>query len=204
MEKVSKIIKMNELLLEVLATKDNQDTIDNMARRWDRGFVFCGVGKNWYICEKVAKTFISMGIPAQTLDPIHALHGDIGMLNDQNLVFISKSGTTVEMVNTMKYLIQLREKHVIDCAFFNINLNKHAESNDLCDYIITNVLDTEVYEMDEKNIIPSLSIDMIQMLLDYIGVEIFETHLHLLKRYPFNHPGGSIGEQVGSGELLNA
>ena len=204
LSKFDKIEAMSKLLMEMLATKDNRDTIEFAFQKlWHKGFIFCGVGKNWYICEKVAKTFMSMGIPAQTLDPVHALHGDIGMIQDQNIVFISKSGTTVELVACMEYLKTIRDKGVISSRFININLNSKAPSNELCDQVITNHLDTPVYEFDEKNIIPSLSIDTIQMILDYIGVEIFEAHKPLLERYPYNHPGGSIGKKVGSGDLLN-
>ena len=54
---------------------------------------------------------------------------------------------------------------------------------------------SKIYEFDDRNIIPTLSINILQMLLDYIGVEIYEKSAKLIENYKFHHPGGIIGQK---------
>ena len=67
--------------------------------------IFTGIGKNVYICEKLAAMYSSLGIPSFYLDATHALHGDIGILSDRDILIpISKSGNTEELVKMLAYV----------------------------------------------------------------------------------------------------
>jgi arabinose-5-phosphate isomerase len=60
--------------------------------------VFSGMGKSGLVAKKLVATFASTGTPALFLHPSEALHGDLGMLNSQDLfIAISKSGTGAEL-----------------------------------------------------------------------------------------------------------
>ena len=48
-------------------------------------------------------------------------------------------------------------------------------------------------ELDERNLIPTLSINITQLVLDYIGVSVYETHQELIDNYKYNHLGGHNG-----------
>lgn len=164
---------------------------------YHNGIIFSGVGKNWYIAEKVTKTYISMGIPAQALDATHAIHGDIGMVSNQYVVFLSRSGTTSELVHLAKVLHKLNGLGVTNTKLVGFSLNSDKPNSELFDYYIAPEKGSKIYEFDSKNLVPSLSINCCQLVLDEIGVEVFESNPELMERYKFNHIGGENGRKLG-------
>ena len=189
-----KISYMTEVLLELLNDKKTDEIINFVFNNKEKGVIFCGVGKNWYIAQKLTKTFISLGIPAQALDAIHALHGDIGMINNQTIFFISKSGNTSELMTLVKYLISIKNKEIINPFLIGVCLNSQSKIKEFTDLFLCSKK-SKIYEFDDRNIIPTLSINILQMLLDYIGVEIYEKSAKLIENYKFHHPGGIIGQK---------
>ena len=171
----------------------------------NKGFIFTGVGKNWYICEKLNKTFLSMGLKSQALDPVHALHGDVGMVDGQIIFFISKSGNTEELIKLAKTLRALKNQHIKDCIMVGFCLNNQFENSRLYDYLIIpseRFPKDQIYEFDEKNIVPTLSINIMQMILDKFGVEIFESYDYLVNNYKYNQLAGENGRRLGVDKLL--
>jgi arabinose-5-phosphate isomerase len=64
--------------------------------------VVCGVGKSGHIGEKIAATLTSTGSPAVVLNSLNALHGDLGVVADGDVVLaLSYSGETDELVNIL-------------------------------------------------------------------------------------------------------
>lgn len=60
--------------------------------------VFCGVGKSAHIGAKLAATFASLGIPSFFVHATESVHGDLGMIEEKDIVIlISNSGTTQEV-----------------------------------------------------------------------------------------------------------
>lgn len=170
--------------------------------------ILSGVGKNWYICEKVVKTWVSMGLKCQALDCVHALHGDLGMLKGNTkkvLIFLSKSGTTAEMVTLANIVKNLREKGVLgNLSIVSISLNKDKvlDTFDIS-MVPTTVKYEDVAEFDERNLVPSLSINTMQMVLDLLGVEIYEEDAKLVDGYKYNHLGGANGKRLGGDKMLS-
>lgn len=174
-------------------------------------FIFTGVGKNWYVCEKVVKVFISLGIRAQALDCMHALHGDLGMLDAEKsakvLVYVSRSGTTAELVKLAKIVKQFKDKKIINnletVGFF---LNKELPNKELFDQMIVpddlTLLD-DIYEFDDRDLVPSLSIDILQLALDLLGVLLYEGRPELVEHYIYNHLSGANGMKLGGAAILN-
>lgn len=173
-------------------------------------FIFAGVGKNWYICEKEVKTFISMGLPAKALDPVHALHGDLGMLTNADelkiIIFVSKSGTTEELISLAKVVHSMKDKDIVkNTATALLCLNPIIKYNEeickLFDYMlcpsVSIHIDTCYMELDDRNLIPSLSICTNQLLLDHIGVTIFQKSQELMDKYKYHHIAGSNGKKLG-------
>lgn len=174
-------------------------------------FVFSGVGKNWYICEKVVKTFISMGIQAQALDPNHALHGDLGMLkadDEKVLVFVSRSGTTAELVRFAKVIKALKDQGILTrlktIALFLNYKKPNAELFDSWIFPDDPTALSAIYEFDERDLVPSLSINILQMVLDLLGVLLYESHSKLVAGYVYNHLSGGNGEKLGGAAILNS
>ena len=65
---------------------------------------FSGVGKSGFIAQKISMTLVSTGTKAVFLNPTDALHGDIGILSEDDLlVMFSKSGSTEELLRLVPY-----------------------------------------------------------------------------------------------------
>jgi len=196
-----KVRLMFDLFFELVANENTNTLISKISESED-GAVISGVGKNWYVAEKVAKTYLSMGIRCATIDPVHALHGDIGLIKNQIIIVTSKSGNTEELVTFVKYIRFMRNLGKINPYLVGVILNKDGAIVDLLDLSIC-PLKYKIFEFDQKDLVPSLSINIIQMLLDYIGVMVFEQNPTLLEKYKYNHPGGEIGTRTKIGELLD-
>ncbi|MEE8183706.1 MAG: SIS domain-containing protein, partial [Acidobacteriota bacterium] len=70
--------------------------------------VVTGMGKSGLIGSKIAATLASTGTPALFLHPAEALHGDIGMVTEQDVVLaISNSGETAEILRLVNFLQRL-------------------------------------------------------------------------------------------------
>jgi arabinose-5-phosphate isomerase len=158
--------------------------INYLKNNIEDGLIISGVGKNWYSSLKASKTFISLGIRCDVLDPVHALHGDLGIVQKQAVILVSKSGNTRELIELVKYL--KNSKYIA-----GLTLNKNSKLNEYCNLIICP--EVKIQEMDKFDIIPSFSIIFFQMILDYIAVNIYNNILINLKN---NHPEGSIGKKL--------
>ncbi len=75
--------------------------------------IVSGVGKSGHIARKIAASMVSTGTQAVFLDPVEALHGDIGIVSNNNCaVLLSKSGSTEELLRIVPALKQRRTKIV--------------------------------------------------------------------------------------------
>ena len=64
--------------------------------------IFCAIGKPGHVATKIAATFSSLGTPAVFLHPAEAMHGDLGMISEQDIVIIiSYSGESDEIINIL-------------------------------------------------------------------------------------------------------
>lgn len=207
-----KIEQSMKLFKEIIKSSDYNKVVEELKGKEKLPrFVFSGVGKNWYICEKVVKTYLSMGIQCEALDCVHALHGDLGMLvgdEEKVLVFVSKSGTTKELVEIEKIVKKLREigkiKNTTVVGFFlNTREKVHEELFDMLITLPDGFKYEDIYEFDERNIVPSLSINTMQMVLDLIGVTLYESRSELVENYVYNHLGGNNGARLGARGFLS-
>jgi len=77
--------------------------------------IISGIGKSALIGRKAVASFCSLGIPCIFLDPVAALHGDLGVISPMRcdpVILISQSGRTAEVLNVLPYL-RTRCSHVI-------------------------------------------------------------------------------------------
>src|SRR5688500_16620310 len=94
------------LLQEAAAVKHLADSLDDsfaQAVEWifvcDGRTITCGVGKSGHIARKTAGTLSSTGTPSLFLHASEAVHGDLGMVTDRDIVLMySHSGETDELV----------------------------------------------------------------------------------------------------------
>jgi len=212
MEKIfDKVDLCIDLFKKTVQTKTYKDLVQKYSNseKLPR-IILSGVGKNWYICEKIVKTYLSLGIQSEALDCVHALHGDLGMLmGEENklLIFVSKSGTTEELIKLVKIINTLRNNGIIknlETVGFYMNTPDKIDVSMYDNVILLpeGYTYSDVPEFDERNIVPSLSINTMQLALDYFGVQIYEAHQNLVDNYVYNHLGGANGRRLGSDDFL--
>ena len=150
-----------------------------------------GLGKNVSVCEKFVGSMLSLGLNANFLHTNTAVHGDLGMVNNGDLVIVlSKSGNTSESV----YLIELLKRRDVNIILLTFS------SNSRCEKIVGRsnciIVDME-HEGDMWNIMPNNSTTLNLIILQGLVMTIAERmHLDLQNDFAPNHPGGAIGKEL--------
>ena len=100
-----------QALLDLIPQLDNQfEQVVDLIHRCKGHVVVTGVGKSGHVGAKIAATLASTGTPAIYLNALDALHGDLGMImNDDILFMISNSGNTDEL---LRILASLEDRHI--------------------------------------------------------------------------------------------
>jgi len=150
--------------------------------------IFTGVGKSGIIAEKLAMTMISTGTKALYLPPMNALHGDIGIMTDKDvLICISKSGETDELLSLIPFA---QKKGAKTIAWVS---NPHSKLLQVCDAGITLPLNKELCPFD---LAPTTSTAIQLIFGDVLSVALMKGKNFSLDDYAFNHPAGNIGKKI--------
>ncbi|MBM3192933.1 MAG: KpsF/GutQ family sugar-phosphate isomerase [Chlamydiae bacterium] len=150
--------------------------------------VFTGVGKSGIIADKLAKTMMSTGTRAYHLPPLDAVHGDIGMLTDKDLVvLISKSGQSDEVINIAKLM---KKRGVRTIAWVS---SKTSPLASLCDLVIYLPIEREICPFD---LAPTTSTAIQLIFGDVIAVALMQAKKFSIDQYAMNHPAGGIGKMI--------
>ena len=95
-----------------------------------RGRVICtGMGKSGHVARKIAATFASTGTPALYVHPAEASHGDLGMIQPEDVVLaLSWSGETTELADIIGYTRRYRVGLVAITANAASTLGREADT----------------------------------------------------------------------------
>lgn len=147
--------------------------------------IVSGLGKNVPICDKFVGSMISMGLDASFLHTNSAVHGDMGIVKDSDMVIIlSKSGETAESI----YLARLLKERTT-----NLWLLTFSEKSTLTD-IIKNCLILDLkHEGDAWNVMPNNSTTINLIVLQGLAMMIAKELEIDISQFRKNHPGGHIG-----------
>ena len=147
---------------------------------------FTGVGKNGHVAAKATSTFSSIGVPCFFINPVDSVHGDMGVINEDDiLIAVSKSGNTEELIHFLKHV-----EHK-NCKIVSIHSNPKNKS---LDYSSLDIDLRVSKEADHLDIVPTCSIAVFTIFLQSVACEISERKQLTLEQFVKNHPGGSIGK----------
>lgn len=151
--------------------------------------VTSGMGKAGQIAENIATTFCSTGIPAVFLHPSEAQHGDLGILQENDvLLLISNSGKTREIVE----LTQLARNLNPSFKYIVITGNPDsplAHESDIC--LSTGKPD----EVCTLGLTPTTSTTVMTVIGDILVVETMKMTHFTREEYSKRHHGGYLGEK---------
>lgn len=164
------------------------DSFVNLLQQGEGTVLFTGVGKSGFICAKAAATFASLGIRSSFLNPLDALHGDIGTVCDNDIVVIlSKSGSSEELLKLVPCL-RLKGAKIV-----SVTCSTHNTLSSLCDVQICLPLSQELCVF---NAAPVTSTVVQLIFFDTVAACLMRRRQLSLEQYAMNHPAGSIGRRL--------
>ena len=150
--------------------------------------VVVGVGKSGHIGAKIAATLTSTGSPAVMLDSSNALHGDLGVIADGDvLLALSASGETEEIVQILPAIARFQVKIIAMCGDPKSILAQNAH---VC-------LDVNIeQEACPLNLAPTSSTTVMLALGDALAMVLLEARGFNKEDFAKFHPGGMIGRSM--------
>jgi len=149
--------------------------------------VTTGIGKSGLIAQKIASTFSSTGTPSFFLHPAEALHGDLGMVeNEDILLAISNSGEAPEVVRIASSLKRIGVKTIVITRDINSSLGQ------LSDILIK----VRVPEACSFGFIPTSSTTATMALGDALAITVLEKRGFTREDFASLHPGGALGKRL--------
>lgn len=162
--------------------------VDEAVETLKRGnkIIVSGLGKNVPICDKFVGSMVSMGLDAYFLHTNSAVHGDMGLVKDGDMVIIlTKSGETSESV----YLAELLKERKV-----NMWLVTFVKESTLTKEIPNHIVIDLNHEGDLWNIMPNNSTTMNLVVLQGLAMMVANRMGLDIGDFKRNHPGGHIGE----------
>jgi arabinose-5-phosphate isomerase len=165
------------------AVETIKETIDNRGK-----IVVVGVGKSGQIGAKIASTLTSTGSPAVVLDSLNALHGDLGMVSDGDVVLaLSASGETEELLRILPAIARFKVRIIAICGNAESTLAQNA-------HIVLNVhIEKEACPL---NLAPTSSTTVMLALGDALAMVLLEARGFNKEDFARFHPAGMVGRSL--------
>ncbi len=160
--------------------------VDHVHRRGGK-LVTSGMGKAGQIAMNIATTFSSTGIPAVNLHPSEAQHGDLGVLQpDDVMLLISNSGKTREILE----LVSLARRLIKDVPIIVITGNGESGLARMAD---ATLLTGGTPEVCPLGLTPTTSTTMMTVIGDILVVNVMRLTGFTRQDYALRHHGGYLG-----------
>lgn len=166
--------------------------IERVHRRGGK-LVTTGMGKAGQIAMNIATTFSSTGTPAVFLHPSEAQHGDLGILQPNDIMLmISNSGKTNEIVD----LVALTKNIYPDIPTIVISGAADSPLAELADYVLPTGGAPEVCPL---GLTPTTSTTMMTVIGDVLVVNVMKAIGFTREQYAKRHHGGYLGHAARGG-----
>jgi arabinose-5-phosphate isomerase len=150
--------------------------------------VLSGMGKSGLVARKIVATLNSTGTAAIFLHPTDALHGDLGMVRqDDVVILISKSGETEEVINLLPMLKRLNVTLIAMSGYENSRLASE------CDLFLSIAVKEEACPHD---LAPTASTTATLVIGDALSVTLLKKRGFTAEDFALLHPGGSLGKRL--------
>jgi arabinose-5-phosphate isomerase len=150
--------------------------------------VITGIGKSAIIANKIVATMNSTGTPALFMHAADAIHGDLGMIQGNDIVIcISKSGNTPEI----KVLVPLLKRRGSKLVALVSNTNSYLAEQ--ADFVLNATIGEEACP---NNLAPTTSTTAHLAMGDALAVCLLELRDFSSEDFAKYHPGGSLGKQL--------
>ena len=173
--------------LSHLLTEDFADAVKLIYNSKGR-VIITGIGKSAIIANKIVATLNSTGTPAIFMHAADAIHGDLGLiLEDDIVICISKSGNTPE-IKVLVPLIKSGKNKMIA-----ITGNENSYLGQQADYVLNTFVEQEACP---NNLAPTTSTTAQLVIGDALAVCLLELRGFSSKDFAKYHPGGALGKRL--------
>lgn len=150
--------------------------------------VITGMGKSGHVARKIAATMSSLGTPSFFLHPAEAMHGDLGMVSNKDIVIaISYSGESDEIISILPNLKMIGTKLISITGNVNSTLAQYSD--------ISLVL-PKFNEACHLGLAPTSSTTAVMALGDALAVVASEVNAFKSKDFGILHPAGTLGKKL--------
>jgi len=150
--------------------------------------VVVGIGKSGHIGQKIAATLTSTGSTSVVLNSVDALHGDLGILNDGDVVLaLSYSGESEELVNLLPAFNRFAVKIVALTGALKSTLARHSD-------LVLNVRVPK--EACPFNLAPTASTTAMLVMGDALAMAVLQARGFKAQDFARRHPAGAIGRAL--------
>lgn len=182
----SEIFFIDNLLKNIDKFEIN-NTLNTIAKCTGK-IIVTGVGKSGHIASKIAATMASTGTPAFFVHPGEACHGDLGMIESDDLIIaISHSGESSEIMTILPICKRKGIKIITITSNCNSSMAKIADIH-LCTYVTK--------EAGPLNLAPTTSTTVTLVLGDALAIALSERRNFTKEDFAASHPGGALGKKL--------
>ncbi len=150
--------------------------------------VVIGIGKSGNIGQKISATLTSTGTTSVTLNSVDALHGDLGIVNDGDVVLaLSYSGESEELINLLPAMKRFLVKIITLTGGVKSSLARHSD-------VVLNVRVPK--EACPFNLAPTASTTAMLVMGDALAMAVLQARGFKQKDFAKFHPSGAIGRAM--------
>ena len=196
-----KKIAKKVIAAEIIALKKLNNSFDNsfskaidLITKCPGKVILAGIGKSGLISRKISATLSSVGTPSFYLNPSEAAHGDLGQINNKDILLIlSYSGETQELKNIIQYVNRFGITMIGVSSKKNSLLLKASDIR---------IVLPEVKEAGEGGFVPSSSTTMQLAFGDALALTLMNKKKFNKFNFRQLHPAGALGKMLTTVEDL--
>ncbi len=180
---------------EIKALIDTRNSLDGGFSSFANAICECkgrvilsGMGKSGHIARKITATMQSLGIKSYFMHPAEALHGDLGMLTEDDVIIaLSNSGETDEILNLIPAINKVGAKLMCIVGRKDSTLEKNSS--------MTLIL-PPMEEAYLGSLVPTSSTTAMLALGDALAVAVAKERGFEAKEFSVFHPKGTLGKRM--------
>lgn len=185
-ERMQAVLEAEAAAIKAIEIDDNFERAVRTLQACEGKVITTGIGKAGYIAKKFAATLCSTATPADFIHPAEAAHGDLGLVDQRDvMVAFSTSGKSNEVLEILELSRHLGVETII-----GVTSHPDSELRELSDFI----LDMGVIEEPcPLGLTPSASMAVMGAITDAISLALLEQKGVTKEDYGLRHHGGYLG-----------
>lgn len=180
---------------EIKALIDTRDNLDDNFSAFANAIHECrgrvilsGMGKSGHVAKKITATMQSLGIKSYFMHPAEALHGDLGMITEDDIIVaISNSGETDEILNLIPTINKVGAELLCIVGRENSTLERNSS--------MTLIL-PPLEEAYLGSLVPTSSTTAMLVIGDALAVSVAKERGFEAKEFSVFHPKGTLGKRM--------